>query len=180
MHHEKAVDDDQKKKPEIILYYNDTKGGVDRMNQMLATYSCRRKIKLWPMTFFFNMLDIAGTAAFIVWTTRNPKWNIELRHRRRLFLLEIGRELINDHVNRRRQQPHVLQKNVRLALQAIGLPPTTSSYDTELSSGIKQRCRLCSRERDRKVVTRCASCHVHCCPDHCKVLCDTCYDECLE
>lgn len=58
MHHDKAIDDDQKKKPEIVLYYNKTKGGVDRMNQMLATYPCRRKIKRWPMTFFsiFSML----------------------------------------------------------------------------------------------------------------------------
>jgi hypothetical protein len=35
MHHEKVVNQEQKKKPEIILYYNDTKGGVDRMSQMI-------------------------------------------------------------------------------------------------------------------------------------------------
>ena len=52
MHHDKAVDSDQKKKSKIILYYNKTKSGVDRMNQMLATYSCRRKIKRWPTILF--------------------------------------------------------------------------------------------------------------------------------
>ena len=43
MHHDKVVNDEQKKKPDIILYYNDTKGGVDRMDQMVQMYSCKRK-----------------------------------------------------------------------------------------------------------------------------------------
>lgn len=66
MHHDKAVNDEQKKKPDIILYYNKTKGGVDRMDQMLKTYSCRRKIKRWPMTFFFNIIDVGALAAFLL------------------------------------------------------------------------------------------------------------------
>lgn len=65
---------------------------------------------------FLNLLDIAGFAAFVVWTTENSQRNSKLRHRRRFFLLEVGCEHVNDHVNRRRQQPHVLQKNVALAL----------------------------------------------------------------
>lgn len=52
MHHDKAVDNDRQQKPEIILYYNDTKRSVDRMDQMLALYSCQRKTKPWPITFF--------------------------------------------------------------------------------------------------------------------------------
>jgi len=174
MHLEKVVDEEQKKKPEIILYYNNTKGGVDRMNQMIATYSCRRKIKRWPMTFFFNMIDVAGIAAFTVWVSKNPQWNIGKRHRRRLFLLQLGHDLVHDHLNRRRQQPQAMQRDVRLAMQAIGLPLITPSFDAESVTGVKQRCRLCSRERDRKVITRCASCHIPCCPDHHKVICDTC------
>lgn len=176
MHHEKVVDQEQKKKPEIILYYNDTKGGVDRMNQMIATYSCRRKIKRWPMTFFFNMIDVAGIAAFIVWVTRNTQWNIGKTHRRRLFLLQLGHDLVRNHLDRRRQQPQAMQRDVRLAMQAIGVPLITSSSDAGSVIGVRQRCRLCSRERDRKVITRCASCHSSCCPDHYKVICDTCYE----
>ncbi|CAF2332905.1 unnamed protein product [Rotaria sp. Silwood2] len=87
MHHDKVVDNDQKNKPDIILYYNDTKGGVDRMDQMVQTYSCKRKTKRWPMTFFFNVLDVGGIAAFVVWITKNPQWNERKRHRRRLFLI---------------------------------------------------------------------------------------------
>lgn len=43
MHDDKAVDDSsQKKKPEVILYYNKTKGGVDTMDQMISNYTCQR------------------------------------------------------------------------------------------------------------------------------------------
>lgn len=100
MHHDKTVDNDRRKKSAIILYYNDTRGGVDRMNHTLATDSCQRKTNRWPMTFF-NMLDIAELAAFVVWTTKNPQWNIKLRRRRRVFLLDIGCELISAQVSRR-------------------------------------------------------------------------------
>jgi hypothetical protein len=123
------------------------------------------------------MVDVAGISAFIVWISKNLQWNDGKRHRRRLFLLQLSHDLVNDHLNRRRQQPQAMQRNVRLALQAIGLPLTTPLPDDTIPiSGIKQRCRLCSRGRDRKVITHCASCHASCCPDHHKVICDTCYD----
>ncbi len=111
MHHEKVVDNEQKKNPEIILYYNDTKGGVDRLNRMITTYSCKRKTTRWPMTFFFNMVDVAGISAFIVWISKNSQWNDRKRHRQRLFLLQLGHDLVNDHLNRRRQQPQAMQRN---------------------------------------------------------------------
>ncbi|GLD62779.1 piggyBac transposable element-derived protein 4-like protein [Lates japonicus] len=42
MQDDKAVDDSsQKKKPDIIQYYNKTKGGVDTMDQMVSTFSCQ-------------------------------------------------------------------------------------------------------------------------------------------
>jgi hypothetical protein len=45
MHHDKTINNEQKRKPDIILYYNSTKDGVDRMDQMVQTYSCKRKTK---------------------------------------------------------------------------------------------------------------------------------------
>ncbi|CAF0977383.1 unnamed protein product [Didymodactylos carnosus] len=51
MHHETIVSEETHKKPEIILYYNETKGGVDRMDQMAQTYSCKRKINRWLMFY---------------------------------------------------------------------------------------------------------------------------------
>ena len=66
MHHETIVSEETHKEPEIILYYNETKDGVDRMDQMVQTYSCKRKINQWPMSFFFNMIVVAGIAAYVL------------------------------------------------------------------------------------------------------------------
>ena len=81
MHHKAIINEEIQRKPEIILYYNETKGGVDRMDQMVRVYSCRRKINRWPMSFFFNMIDVASVAAYILWTTKNSHWNDTKKYR---------------------------------------------------------------------------------------------------
>ncbi|CAF4203712.1 unnamed protein product, partial [Rotaria sordida] len=109
LHHDQTIVDEKKKKTEIILYYNNIKGGVDRMDQMVQTYSCKRKTKRWPMTFFFNIIDVGALAAFIVWVTKNPQWNEKKCYRRRIFLMELGYDLIQSHLERRQHQPQALQ-----------------------------------------------------------------------
>jgi len=48
------------KKPEIILFYNDTKAGVDTVDQMCRTFTIKTATRRWPTVIFFNLLDIAG------------------------------------------------------------------------------------------------------------------------
>uniref|UniRef100_A0A0A1XPM0 PiggyBac transposable element-derived protein 4 n=1 Tax=Zeugodacus cucurbitae TaxID=28588 RepID=A0A0A1XPM0_ZEUCU len=47
-----------KQKPNVILFYNETKGGVDVMDHMLRQYSTKRKTHRWPLALFYNILDI--------------------------------------------------------------------------------------------------------------------------
>lgn len=54
------------KKPEVINFYNKYKSGVDSMDQMLGTYTCKRRTRRWPYAFFFNILDIAALATHII------------------------------------------------------------------------------------------------------------------
>ena len=63
MHYDAATDGDVQK-PEIILHYNSKKSVVDCMDHMATLLSCKRTINHWPMVLFFNMLDVAGVAAF--------------------------------------------------------------------------------------------------------------------
>ena len=170
MHHDTTVNEEAHKKPEIISYYNKTKGGVDRMDQMVRNYSCRSKINRWPMTFFFNMIGVAGIAAFVVWITKNPSWNENKSHRLRLFLQQLGRSLVDSHLRQRRQNPAAIQRNVRLAMQNLGFVVDNSTAVVS-KAGVRQRCHLCPRVRDRKVVTCCSNCKRACCPDHQKIIC---------
>jgi hypothetical protein len=43
MHHDMTVSEETHKKPEIILYHNETKGGIDRIDQMVQTYFASEK-----------------------------------------------------------------------------------------------------------------------------------------
>ena len=103
MHHQMAISEETHKKPDMILYYNERKGGVDRMDQTIQTYSCKRKINRWPMTFFFNIIDVACVVAYVLWTTKYPQSNNSKRHRRRLFIEQLGRDLVDPQLNKRCQ-----------------------------------------------------------------------------
>ena len=102
-------------------------------------------------------------------------------HRRRLFLLQLGSQLIEAHVRRRQQQPQSTQRDVKLALQGIGKATTTFSQFSRASSIIaKRRCQLCSKERDRKIISHCARSNAPCCSDHHILICTTCGDNFLK
>lgn len=44
--------DNFNKKPEIITDYNSTKGGVDTVEKMCATYTVSKITKRWPCVIF--------------------------------------------------------------------------------------------------------------------------------
>ncbi|RVE45404.1 hypothetical protein evm_009922 [Chilo suppressalis] len=54
-------------KPEIIMFYNQTKGGVDTFDQMCSLMSCSRKTNRWPMAMFYGMLNIAFVNSYIIY-----------------------------------------------------------------------------------------------------------------
>ena len=60
------VEEDRKKRPEIIKFYNETKIGVDLVDQMGQTHTCKRQTRRWPLILFYNVLDIAALNAYTV------------------------------------------------------------------------------------------------------------------
>lgn len=113
MHQDATTDASQNSKPEIILHYNDTKSGVDNLDHLSRLYTCKRKIKRWPMTIFFNVVDCAAVAAYVVWTAAYPDWNANKRYRRRLFLNELGFAMVDEELQRRSQNPRAMQRQVK-------------------------------------------------------------------
>jgi len=78
----------------MILDYNATKGGVDTADQMLQTYTCKRMTRRWPTAIFYNIIDISALNAFIIWISLNTDYEPQSKHRRRVFLQQLGKELI--------------------------------------------------------------------------------------
>ena len=66
------IEDDAQKRPKIIHFYN-KKTGVDLVDQMVQTYTCKRATPRWPFALFCNMLDIAALNAYTIFQKLHPK-----------------------------------------------------------------------------------------------------------
>jgi hypothetical protein len=175
MHHDAQIDINIESKPEIILHYNNTKSGVDNLDHLVGLYSCKRKTRRWPMTLFFNIIDCACVAAYVTWTAKNSEWKQNNTHKRRLFLRGLSEELVEDHIQRRLQNPQAMQAQVKFALKALGFQLPVPAA-TDHPAGGQKRCGLCPRSSDRKVKSRCTTCGIACCPEHSRLVCVNCAD----
>lgn len=88
MHYDNSIDDSTggQKKPEILTFYNMTKGGVDVVDQLCSNYSVGRACNRWPLTILYCMLDIAGINSQVIYES-NQKEDIL----RRNYLRTLGK-----------------------------------------------------------------------------------------
>ena len=89
----KIKQNDPKKKPEVVAYYNHTKGDVDVMDRMTSNYSVKYKTRRWHVVVFCNIIDIACLNAFVLFTEIFPNFERCNSRKRRLFLIELGTQL---------------------------------------------------------------------------------------
>lgn len=67
MHHS-ISDDPESGKPEIIAFYNSTKGGVDGLDHKCANYSSNRRTRRWPMVIFYTIVDVGcGVNTYVLY-----------------------------------------------------------------------------------------------------------------
>ena len=90
-----------KRKPNIITFYNKTKGGVDDLK---STYSVSRKSARWPLTVFFALMNIAGINSQIVFES-----NTHANLKRSQYLKKLCRELVLDYVKIRLMSAYISQ-----------------------------------------------------------------------
>lgn len=108
MHTTVEIEESINAKPEIIKFYNMTKGGVDNMDKLLAEYSVQRRTNRWPLAMFYNMLNIAALAACIIYHEHNKF--LTSTDRRRKFLQELSVQLCLPAIKSRMDNPKVLAK----------------------------------------------------------------------
>ncbi|XP_058252363.1 piggyBac transposable element-derived protein 4-like [Hemibagrus wyckioides] len=180
-HREGVVTEGEKKKPEIIMDYNHCKGGVDNLDKVVGTYSCRRRTKWWPQVLFFNMLDITAYNAFVIYTAVDPSWKKAKLYRRRLYIEELGNSLVSAAILRRNHLPHapVAASLVREIQSSAADPSDTKPQTPEdtSSSGVKRgTCKWCTKQKKRTIST-CVSCGEHPCKDHHVICCKPCWKD---
>lgn len=154
-------------KPNIVTFYNLTKGGVDVVDKLCTTYSTSRKTNRWPLVIFFRILDTVGINSFVIFNSNVPQNNLS----RKDFLQELGLALLDEHLKSRATMCR-LPKTIRerAAKRAkIDIPPPPAP-----NPGRKSRCSVCPRMRDVKVKTSCNKCFKPMCNKHMKTVCEPC------
>lgn len=169
-HHNNSIDPSSEDdlKPEIITFYNSTKGGVDTVDQMCGTYSVARRTRRWPMVVFFACLNVAGINSMIIFMSKG--YNVTSR---REFLKNLGLSLLIDHLKIRSQQDHLPRTLKSLIMKYVDVQ-TDDTQDVSSQAARRSRCSFCPRQKDRKVRARCSQCKRPVCIDHSKFLCHEC------
>lgn len=89
------------------------------MDQMVSGYSCKRGTFRWPLAMFFNMLDIAGLAAFIM---HKEMVASKQSDQRRKFLVELATQLVVPHMEKRASISHASRwYHVKYAMSKFGV-----------------------------------------------------------
>ncbi len=167
-------------KPNIILDYNSTKGAVDTLDQCVHAYSSSRGTNRWPNKILFNILDIAAFNGSIIFFLNQPDWNSRKLSKRRLYLLELSKELAFEHMDRRAQSMN-LPVALRRLLGDHGFTNRQISAHNDAaasnSSQARGRCHLCDNRTLVRV--RCSECLMFSCKDHSSkvIRCDKCQEQ---
>ncbi|XP_066251428.1 piggyBac transposable element-derived protein 4-like [Euwallacea similis] len=170
MHHDNSVDQESKK-PEIIAFYNATKGGVDALDQKCALYSSSRRCRRWPLVIWYAIMGIAIINSHI-FHAANPG----LKKNRSDFMKELGMSLINEQLKLRFAIPS-LSRELRLIIsKALGTEMTLQDPPRQEGRVVRRRCYLCPRSKDTKHSTVCSECHKAICKTHSlqQVICTSC------
>jgi hypothetical protein len=171
MHHDSKVNS-QNLKPEIINFYNSTKGGVDTVDFMCNTFTCGRGTCRWPLALFYCILDMAGLNAYITFTHDRPTL-------RKDFMKELGMNLILPHMTKRLALRNLPQELRAIIVRFTGQPEVLEPPVKRPKNKENLRCALCPK-KDRHSRIGCDACHKHVCEDHRKIYCTNCDTLCID
>ncbi|XP_031685334.1 piggyBac transposable element-derived protein 4-like [Oncorhynchus kisutch] len=144
------------RKPKAVLDYNRNKGGVDNLDEVTGTYSCKRMTARWHMVFF-NILDVSAYKAFVVWMEVISGWKQGKFFKRRLFLEELGKAMVAPLIQRHKHLPPT-PSSAGLVRDIQG--PEARSTAARDRRDKRKRCNLCA-PRDVKTSIVCHKCSAH-------------------
>lgn len=188
-HREPLVSTDAKKKPEVMLFYNQTKGGVDTIDQVIGTYTCRMATRRWPVAVFLMMLDVAALNGWVICAAFGS-FTDSKHGARKMFLRELGLSLVRPLIRARPVEGMTVKTRAAVeTLLGVKLPPALQPrQESDIS---RARCALCVTEQQgvgykrsrhtnvNKIKQRCFQCSRAVCRRHSKQagpVCNTCMD----
>ena len=160
-------------KPDTIVDYNRTKSGVDTLDQLVKSYSCKRTTNRWPLVIFYYMIDIAAYNASVCFMDRNPGTYTGAQ-RRRKFLMDLSESLVLPLIQRRSSSTnfHMMHKDTRSKIEVFIPRPIISVQAA--GTNPRRRCGKCPRDLDRKARRICSKCSTPVCENHYNFICNDC------
>ncbi|XP_050321369.1 piggyBac transposable element-derived protein 4-like [Bactrocera neohumeralis] len=188
LHHAPNIENESKKLPEIISFYNSTKGGVDTVDKMLSCYSYKRKTNRWTMAVFSNIIDISALNSYILYNDIDPNWKKTQKHtKRKCFLHELAISLAKPYMEKRKKGAKNELSSALLYKLSFQNISDTSNNDTGPSKKQKNdkspkknraRCQKCYHSGEHKnkwTSSFCFLCKTPCCTErHAKNICIDC------
>lgn len=172
---ENAVINDSSGKPNMILFYNQTKGGVDSFDKMCSSMSCSRKTNRWPMAVFYGILNMAFVNSAIIYGQNMIKNNKKPLNRRE-FMKQLSTDLVTPWMEKRLEAPTLI-KSLRGNISQILVNPTAPSYENRQEEPeLKKRkyCAFCSYKKRRMSKLVCYKCKKSVCGEHKVDMCVHC------
>lgn len=168
MHHS-VNDTTDSGKPEIIEFYNGTKGAVDSLDQKCATYSVSRRTRRWPMALFGAIMNIAAVNSYILYYSVISNENMD----RCTFIQNLAMTLVIPQLHRRLYNER-LPTELRHAMSRIlKVPFPSKGNDEPVAERKRKRCYICPSRLNRKTNQACCKCSkpifsqcaLRCCPN---------------
>lgn len=171
MHNQKGFDNDVQK-PEIISYYNSTKGGVDALDEKCSVYSTGRRTRRWPLAIFYRLLDISSVNSYVLY---NSFKNNETMTRAD-YLKSLAFELVSPELERRYENT-CISREIRSGIgRVLGKSKNlkdTPVYEDKLES--RKTCRICPPKKKRKTIYQCKLCGDPICLECSRKICSNCF-----
>ncbi|CAH2006447.1 unnamed protein product [Acanthoscelides obtectus] len=173
MHHDSSIDPEsgENRLPEIITCYNQTKVGVDLVDQMSDNYNVARTTNRWPMVVFYDLLNISGINACCVYKANHPNEKVL----RSDFIEKFAWELIKPQIEHRSTISVIPREIRRRARHLLGLeevlPPPPPP---DMPGSCIRRCYICTRSRNKSTRKICHKCSRHACKEHMVEVCTSC------
>ncbi|XP_077282547.1 uncharacterized protein LOC143908672, partial [Temnothorax americanus] len=173
--HQTGKVNEESGKPEMIEFYNKTKGGIDCFDFKCYQYTTARKTFRWPLRSLYGMLDQASVNSFILYNlnqSNTPMKRIE-------YIMELSMQLVKPTLIKRLATP-TLRSNLRSMikdfLDARDLPEEMDIRDELVDNKMskQKRCNLCSSSLDRKTFYKCLRCDKAMCKEHAAKICYEC------
>lgn len=178
LHHQKGHDQEINK-PEIVAYYNKTKGGVDSMDQKCANYSSNRRCRRWPLSIFYTIINISAANSYILYLCFKDSPEIS----RFRFIENLALALIRPHLIQRLTIPN-LRSDLRVIIEKT-LQHNEEEIPQEANPQMirsdklekKRKCSNCPYIKNRNTAYKCVKCDKPICLECSKKLCNKCCNE---